>query len=214
MTTLFACFVDKHCYELRPVEASPVSDPCSGDLQELNLTRADLRRGHSHLHWASVRSMVCRPGRGRTRKKMLGTSAKQKWWEKHVQLLLSSPSQRRSYRRPSTPLLPFPQAKSRDCDARIFTRPAPRLVWSDAASVGSAPFFCRKKSTKNHWIAWQCTFKTSQPMYSIPCLHDRSVREFQSKCWLVVSDLVTTTDTEMDLRSRPSTSVLQWTHTT
>ena len=56
--------------------------------------------------------------------------------------------------------------------------------------------------------------KTSQPMHSIPCLHDRSVREFQSKCWLVVSDLVTTTDTEMDLRSRPSTSVLQWTHTT
>ena len=40
MTTLFACFVDKHCYELRPVEASPVSDPCSGDLQELDLTRA------------------------------------------------------------------------------------------------------------------------------------------------------------------------------
>ena len=56
-------------------------------------------------------------------------------------------------------LLPFPQAESRDLDARIFTRPAPRLVWSDVASVWSAPFLCRKKSTKNHWIAWQCTFK-------------------------------------------------------
>ena len=43
---------------------------------------------------------------------------------------------------------PFPQAESRDCDARIFTRPAPRLVWSGAASVGSAPFFCRKKIDK------------------------------------------------------------------
>ena len=105
MTTLFACF-DKHCYELRPVEASPVSDPCSGKTFRNWIWREQIceEEGHSHL-------------------------------------------------------LPFPQAESRDRDARIFTRPAPRLVWSGAASVGSAPFFCRKKSTKNHWIAWQCTFK-------------------------------------------------------
>ena len=101
------------------------------------------------------------PGKRQNEQKMLGASAEQDN-EKHIQLLLSSPSQRRSYRRPSS-LTPVPatwgQAESRDRDAGIFTRPAPRLVWSGAASVGSAPFFCRKKSTKNHWIAWQSTFK-------------------------------------------------------
>ena len=107
------------------------------------------------------------PGKRQNEEKNAWYLGKTRWWEKHVhvQLLLSSPSQRRSYRRPSTPLLPFPQADSRDCDARIFTRPAPRLVWSGAASVGSAPFFCRKKSTKNHWIAWQCTFNKRLPLF-------------------------------------------------
>ena len=62
-------------------------------------------------------------------------------------------------------LLPFPQPESRDRDARILTRPAPRLVWSGAASVGSAPFFCRKKSTKSHWIAhWVHLYKAGPPL--------------------------------------------------
>ena len=140
-----------------------------GHIQELDLTRADLRRGslgpgHSHLHWASVRSVVCRPGRGRTRKKNARSLDRTRWWETRTAA--------QSWARLCNDgciaglrlSLPFPQAESRDRDAyaRIFTRPAPRLVWFGAASVGSAPCFCRKKSTKNHWIAWQCTFKVQK----------------------------------------------------
>ena len=151
--TVFACFVDKHCYELRPVEASPVSDPCPGDLQELHGFDESTGRSAKRLATRIYILGECTiggvpPGKRQTEEKSAWYLGKTRWWEKHVQLLLSWPSQRRSYRRPSTPLLPFPQAESRDCDARIFTRPAPRLVWSGAASVGWAPFFCRKKSTK------------------------------------------------------------------
>ena len=126
-----ACFVDKHCYELRRSRGlrGPVSDPCSGDLQELDLTRADLRRGHSHLHWASVQIGGVPPGKRQNEEKMLGTSAKQDDEKNTYSCSWSSPSQRRVVSQSfDFSLLPFPQAESRDCDARIFTRPAPRLV--------------------------------------------------------------------------------------
>ena len=131
MTTLFACF-DKYCYELQPVEplrearlAGAHNSTCQStrkvsltpvrgtpSRQELDLTRADLRRrslgpGHSHLHWASVRSVVCCPGRGRAREKnawYLGRTTMRNTYSCSV---LSSPLQRRSYRRPST-LTPVP----------------------------------------------------------------------------------------------------------
>ena len=109
-------------------------------------------KGDRRKLWARAKKLrdvtldLCHRLQSRTRKKLLGTSADQ---DDEKQLLLSSPSHEGRIAALRL-LLPFPQAESRDIDrdARIFTRPTPRLVWSGAASVGSAPFFCRKKSTK------------------------------------------------------------------
>ena len=158
MTTPFACFVDKHCSELRPVE---VSDPCSGDLQDLDLTRADLRRGHSHLHWASVRSVVCRPGRGRTRKKMLGTSAKQD--DEKNTYSCSWARLRNEGRIAGLRLLYSRSRKPSRAIAMLEFLPGRRRDWSDLVRPrwDRHHFSAAKKSTKNHWIAWQCTFNAA-----------------------------------------------------
>ena len=165
MTTLFACFVDKHCYELRPVEASPVSDPCSGELQELDLTRADLRRGHSHLHWASVRSVVCRPGRDRTRKKMLGTSAKQDDEKNTYMYSCSCMNWARLHnefegRIAGLRLLYSRSRKPSRAIAMVGFLPGRRRDWSDLVRPrwDRRHFSAAKNWQKNHWIAWQCTF--------------------------------------------------------
>ena len=113
--------------------------PVRGDLQELDLTRAELRRGRtlaSTLGECAIGGVP--PGKRQNEgKKMLGTSAEQDD-EKHVQLLLSSPSQRRSYRRPST-LTPVPAsrvARSR-CSDFYQTGAAIGLIWCSLGGIGA-----------------------------------------------------------------------------
>ena len=162
MTTLFAYF-DKHCYELRLVEASPVSDPCSGETFRNWIWQEQIceEEGRLHLHWASVRSVVCRPGRGRTRKNAwcLGRT---RWWETHTAALelafatkvvsqaFDSYSRSRNFGASRV-------ARSR-CWNFYQAGAAIGLIWCGLGGIG-AICLPQKKSTKNHWIAGQCTFK-------------------------------------------------------
>ena len=161
MTTLFACF-DKHCYELRPVDASPVSDPCLGETFKnwIGWEQICEEEGHSHLlvQWASVRSVVCRPGRGRTRKKIARYLGRTRWWETRTAALEPAFATKvisqafDSYSRSRKPsraiaMLGFLPGRHRD--------------WSDLVRPrwDRRHFSAAKKSTKNHWIVWQCAFK-------------------------------------------------------
>ena len=123
--------------------------PVEGDLQELDLTRADLRRGRtlaSTLDECTIGGVP--PGKRQNEEKMLGTSAEQDD-EKHVQLLLSSPSQRRSYRRPST-LIPVPASRvvrSR-CSDFYQAGAAIGLIWCGLGGIG-AIFLPQKKRQKS-----------------------------------------------------------------
>ena len=141
MTTLFACF-DKYCYELWPVEPllslTPVRGIPSGTGFESRSAKRKPGAGTLASTLGECTIGGVRPGRGRTRKKCSVPRQNKMMRNTYSCSVLSSPLQRRSYRRPST-LTPVPAsrvARSR-CSDFYQAGAAIGLIWCGLGGIGA-----------------------------------------------------------------------------